>query len=206
MNIMNINNKAQSQFELFPEKSSLQHAAGQSRLLLKDLTVSIENIIVFFIIFTMFIVLSFAFGVERGKRLSLNNSTAIKTVEVTKTDTVLQNTKAVVKPQVVDLKKNTIQTVPSTTTKKLPVALPVVEEEKVISDLDEYTIQVASFKQKKSAELEANRLKAKGYEIYVLAKGSYSVVCIGKFIEAAKAKQFASRLKNKYKDCLVRRF
>jgi len=49
------------------------------------------------------------------------------------------------------------------------------------------------------------KLKKKGYEIFIVQKGSYLVVCAGKFFEHDEAEGFSTKLKNKYKDCLVRR-
>ena len=69
-----------------------------------------------------------------------------------------------------------------------------------------FTIQVASFKLKKSAQIEADRLIKSGIEdAFVLPKGSYSIVCVGKFSLMAEAKRFSNRLKKRYNDCLVRR-
>ena len=72
-------------------------------------------------------------------------------------------------------------------------------------DDKKYTIQVASFKTDLNANKEADSLKGKGFETSVLRKGSYSIVCVGKFQRKEEAKQFSRKLRNRYKDCLVRR-
>ena len=64
---MNINRKKQSQFELFPGASKSSPETGRPAYLTKDLTLSLENIIVLCIIFVMSLVLFFSFGVEKGK-------------------------------------------------------------------------------------------------------------------------------------------
>ena len=79
-----------------------------------------------------------------------------------------------------------------------------------IEKLDEqeklFTIQVASFKLKANAQREAARIKRMGHEdIFVVPKGNYSIVCVGKFAQRDEAKKFSGRLKEKYNDCLVRR-
>ena len=69
-----------------------------------------------------------------------------------------------------------------------------------------FTIQVASFKLEKNAKREADRLRGRGHDdTFVVPKGSYSIVCVGKFIQRNEAKKFSSKLKKRYNDCLVRR-
>jgi hypothetical protein len=71
---------------------------------------------------------------------------------------------------------------------------------------DLYTIQVASFKLgSKYADKEMSNLKSSGHETFILPKGNFSIVCIGKFKGKAEAQQFSKKLKSKYNDCLVRR-
>lgn len=68
-----------------------------------------------------------------------------------------------------------------------------------------YTIQVASFKKEKNAKIEAERLKGIGVDIFVLPKGEYSIVCIGRFMKKDDAKEFSVKIKDRYKDYLIRR-
>ena len=69
-----------------------------------------------------------------------------------------------------------------------------------------FTIQVASFKLRKNAQREADHLKSIGHEdAFVIPKGSYSIVCVGKFAQKVEAKKFSSKLSNRYNDFLVRR-
>ncbi len=70
-----------------------------------------------------------------------------------------------------------------------------------------YTIQVASFKKEKNAKIEAERLKGKGIgvDIFVLPKGEYSIVCVGRFLKKDDAKEFSVKIKDRYKDYLIRR-
>ena len=82
--------------------------------------------------------------------------------------------------------------------------LPVAPKKEEIIDLA-YTVQVASFQKDEYAQKEAMTLKKKGYDIFVVAKGKYSIVCVGKFSRRDEAKVILSRLKKTYKDCMVRR-
>ena len=44
-----------------------------------------------------------------------------------------------------------------------------------------YTIQLASYKSKSFAQKEAELLKKKGFVPLVIPKGSYTILCVGKF-------------------------
>ena len=68
-----------------------------------------------------------------------------------------------------------------------------------------FTIQVASFKQQKNAQKEAENLKKVGYETFVVSKGTHAIVCVGRFLEKAEALSFSQKLQNKYGETLVRR-
>lgn len=70
---------------------------------------------------------------------------------------------------------------------------------------DAYTVQVASFKNKLSAEKERNLLEKKGFKVYVIPKSNYLIVCIGSFEDKTKAELSQRQLKRLYEDCLVRK-
>lgn len=190
----------QSQFELFPrEKDDKSQIQPGNSLKLKDLTLSVENIILLSIVFVMGCVLFFSFGVERGKRLAKRSQTTEKTVEYSQVETpvvpVVEEPQAKVEIDPLDaVEEDEVREV---------IEVPKVEEIEIPQNL--FTIQVASFKLEKNAREEAESLKKRGFEGYVLPKGSYSIVCVGKFSDRSKAKQFATKLKGRYNDYLVRR-
>ncbi|MCK4882304.1 MAG: SPOR domain-containing protein [Candidatus Omnitrophica bacterium] len=203
---MNINLKRQSQFELFPKPSKNGPEPWKPSRLTKDLTLSLENIIVLCIIFVMVLVLFFSFGVERGKKIAL-------LVPAKDEGGIVQTVKE-------DVVSETVQTVPQVEREErvvFPVSLPeeIREEtepafrpplEKTEEQENLFTIQVASFKLEKNAKKEADRLKGIGHDdTFVVPKGSYSIVCVGKFVRRNEAKKFSSKLKKRYNDCLVRR-
>ncbi len=189
-----------TQIELFPFLAGRTHSrVSRPRYLLKDLTLSVENTIVLCIIFVMAVVLFFSFGVERGKQI-VKGALAEPTVTVT----VLPAS------EVPSGKVAERSLTPVGNTKALPVQAAGKESpasapspEKI--EKGTFTIQVASFKEKGMAQMEAKRLKSKGYEIFVLPKGKHSIVCIGKFAIKDEATEFSNKLKNTYNDCLVRR-
>ncbi len=182
--------KQQTQFEFFPKVIDDQ-SRPKFQLALKDLTLSPERIIVISIFAVMVIVFSFALGLEKGKRiaaLSLNQQGIGARAKFTEVPA-----KGHLQP------KASTQTAPSGRT---PVNNAAPQPLMVKPS---YTIQVASFKSSKNAYDEAKTLEQKGYQTLVLPKGSYSIVCVGKFVEETQAKQFVNKLKNKYKDCVIRR-
>jgi cell division septation protein DedD len=72
-----------------------------------------------------------------------------------------------------------------------------------------YTVQVASYKSDSMAQKESADLKRKGLESFVITKGNYLIVCVGRFSGAQaqdEAKKMFNKLKKQYKDSIVRSF
>ncbi len=190
-----------TQIELFPFLTGRAHSrVSRPRYLLKDLTLSVENIIVLCIVFVMAVVLFFSFGVERGKQIvkgALAEPPATVTVVAAPEETPAKVTERS-QPALIGVVPQQGQQ------KKTPAAAnsaPSLEKK----EKGAFTIQIASFKEKKQAQMEAKRLKGKGYETFVFPKGKHSIVCVGKFSIRDEAAEFSNKLKNKYSDCLVRR-
>ena len=189
--------KQQTQFELFPKAVS-DEPRSKFKLPLKDLTLSPERIIVISIFGMMALLFAFALGLEKGKK------TAALSFGQEKQSIAAQSRDV---PGKVPLEQK-IQTKPLPApsseigTNKGPLNSIALQPSAVKA---QYTIQVASFKSSKNAYDEAKILQQKGYQIFVLPKGSYSIVCVGKFFEEMEAKQFVNKLKNRYKDCVIRR-
>lgn len=210
---MDISHKDQCQFELFPASHGQAHAWGKFPNVYKNLTLPLENIIFLSIVLIMLIVLSFSFGVERGKNL-VKNTVPVKTV--VQPAQAVQRTPA---PNTVNgvrpinsgvnsgnlpMKTNLIpnQKPVQPTPVRAVIQQPVIEQKIIVSP---YTIQVASFAQEKYAKEEAKKLQIHGLETFVLNKGKYSIVCIGKFGAKEETKGILRRLKGTYKDLIVRR-
>lgn len=69
-----------------------------------------------------------------------------------------------------------------------------------------FTVQVASYKSDRFALKEADVLKKKGYnDVYLLTKGKYVILCVGKFTSKDGADKLTKKLKNNYQDSVVRR-
>ena len=191
---MNINYK-QTQFELFPGASSNPQNTHRPKFLLSSITLNLENIIVLTVLLFMAIIVSFSVGVERGKKIVFAKDSLTES-KIAPEEKVFPSSQKLVadKEPIVIAKKEEVKKRPET-------ALKVFNS--ISSDF--YTVQVASFKSRKHAEKEALKLKSKGYEIFIVPKGKYMIVCAGKFGQSDQAKDFSAELKNKYKDCLVRR-
>ena len=191
---MNINYK-QTQFELFPGASREAQDSEKPKFFFSSITLTLENIIVLTVLLFMGIIVSFSFGVEKGKRVVLAKSDILSQGHEVKLE-ALKVLEIPAEESTVVVAKQAENFVEKRVT-----------ESSILKGLPEnfYTVQVASFKTRKYAEKEALNLKKKGYEIFIVQKGSYLVVCAGKFFEHDEAEGFSTKLKNKYKDCLVRR-
>ncbi len=200
-----------TQIELFPFLTGRAHSRiARPRYLLKDLTLSVENTIVLCIVFVMAVVLFFSFGVERGKQIvkgALTEPPAAITVLSTPEEPsgkVFERSPAPAGSTKAQKNTAPAQAAGSQQQKQTPAATnatPSLEKK----EKGTFTIQVASFKEKEKARMEAKRLKSRGYEIFILPKGKHSIVCVGKFAIKDEATEFLNKLKSKYNDCLVRR-
>lgn len=187
-----------TQIELFPFLTGRAHSRiARPRYLLKDLTLSVENTIVLCIVFVMAVVLFFSFGVERGKQI-VKGALAEPPATITVLSTPEKPSGKVAERSLAPAESTNAQ---KNTAPAAANATPSLEKKEKAT----FTIQVASFKEKGKAQMEAKRLKSKGYEIFVLPKGKHSIVCIGKFAIKDEAAEFSNKLKSKYNDCLVRR-
>jgi hypothetical protein len=68
-----------------------------------------------------------------------------------------------------------------------------------------YTIQVATFKDKQTALRQAQILLKDGLSPLVFAKGSYIVLCVGKFSNQESAQPLLIQLQRTYAGCRIRR-
>jgi len=68
-----------------------------------------------------------------------------------------------------------------------------------------YTIQVASFKSKETAQQEALKLTKKGFSTTIVGINSFYVVWVGEFSNANEASKTLAVLKKIYNDCYLRK-
>lgn len=158
-----------------------------------------EKAILFIFAFITVAIISFSLGVEKGKKIAFSNSllerAALPVAEqkqgnqVDKRDLVYSEEEALVK-QAKDKPK-----------------LALDSGKKGKKDAKGYTIQVASYKTKEFAQKEAEFLKRKGFKPLFLTKGSYTVLCVGSFLDYNAAASLLGELKKekRYSGCLIRR-
>jgi hypothetical protein len=175
------------QLELFSQiKKYDQRRAPIPRLLLNYIWAWEKTILIIIGLIITGIV-SFSLGVERGKRI-----TQLKTES--RMDIALKTQK--------------IQPALSTTAAKpiLKKEEPQPTQKKGIKEyIQNYTIQVASFLNRTSAQKEADTLKRKGLASMLLPKGKFIIVCVGSFSNRQEAEYLLPKLKKQYQDCRIRR-
>ncbi len=192
-----------SQLELFPQTVGKGQSSPKSGFVFSNLTLSVENIIILAIAFVMATVLSFSLGVERGKGMVNSQGNTMKSLPVGKVEN--SRREAIFRKATPAEQRPMVTEVTVVDRGTALVAAKVIDPQP--TDMrSSFTVQVASYKQQKYAEKEAATLKRIGHEIFVMSKGNYSIVCVGKFSTPRDAQKLLSQMRNKYKDCLVRRF
>lgn len=149
-----------------------------------------EKTIMLVIAFLTVGILSFSFGVERGKHMVGEKS--FNTIDVAVSTPVSSkpaNQQVVKQPAGATGVTNIIQQQPLTTA-------PATTG---------YTIQLATYQTKSYARKEMDTLNKKGISAFVLPKGAYTILCAGKFFDKQAAKQVLVELSKKYKGCFIRR-
>jgi len=207
----------QTQFELFP--GTPQHPVKRSKttFLKARLSLSLENVVILGVLMVISMVASFSIGVERGRQVT-GTGTVKRAAAVRAVDTGVPRAQQPVRSPEKPRDKKALEKSrerPQIEFTRASVPLTGVVEGLVKGRVDHlnsladekakmYTIQVASFQKDKYAQKEAKNLKKKGYDIFVIPKGKHSIVCVGKFSERREAQAFSSKLRKKYKDCIIR--
>jgi cell division septation protein DedD len=135
-------------------------------------------------------VVSFSLGVEKGKGLA--SITA-------KDKPAKQEQKA--SPDIVGADAPVVQAQAKQNVQKLNLVKPLAPKE----FRGNFTIQLASYKSKGSAQKEADALRKKGLMPVMLSKGEFIVLCVGNFSNKEAAKLALVNFKKRYQGCLVRR-
>lgn len=155
-----------SQLDLFSPSKDYREVKTQTTNKLGYIR-NYEKVIVIIIGFIITSMVSFFWGVEKGKQL----------IPAT----------AQIKPVTERIKKQSL------------IKEPVRKD-----PLHNYTIQLASYRSKTSAQKEADALRKKGHLPLILSKGKYSVVCVGNFSDKKMATNLLPEFKKRYRDCFIR--
>ena len=191
-----MDSKEYSQLELFQQERSQGQATRASNPFLKFIW-QYEKVILVLIGVIVTGVISYCFGVEKGKRLV--------PIAVTPQATVRQEPLPLppIRPRVTNTEKAiTPVEQKDTTTQTIIAKAPQPKEAKS----GNYTIQIATYQNKKTAQKEADSLKKQGFTPTLqVTKNGYSIICIGKFNSREKAKSVLTEIRKSYQDSYIRR-
>jgi hypothetical protein len=135
-----------------------------------------EKVILFIILFFVTAVVSYSLGVEKGRRSPVS----------------------IIQPAAVIAEERLVVEAP----RKIEPLAPAPASS---NQGGNYTIQVASFKGSSYAKKEAELLNKRGFKAFVLNKGKYTILCVGRFPDKERAQPLLSELRKKYKSCYIRR-
>lgn len=193
-------NNSTSQLELFSETGN---GSGKNFVSCSSFLGYIRNherVIILMFCFIITGLLSFSFGVEKGKQLIHNVSYSPEA----KPEPAAEIKNTLSPPQKINNLDNS-SIAPQTQIKEpqiKKVKLPAVNFKQ---GKENYTIQLASYKNKLQLEKEIAVLKHKGLAPIILKKGKYLVLCVGKFTAKEKAETLLTDLKTNYQGCYIRR-
>lgn len=159
---------------------------------------SYENLVLFFIVFIMLLVVFFSLGVEKGKRIVSHR-------EIARIDRAVD--KVVKRPTKVEegKSKTFITPVEIDIDKFKDVKLGTTIEKAADVPEKPYTIQVIAFKKEENAKKEVEQLKSKGYDVFMIPSSEWIQVCIGRYTNKEESKKDFDILKKKYPTCYLRK-
>jgi len=142
------------------------------------LNIPLENIVFTAIIVLLFVIVSFALGVERGRKLNIKQTASIETESVLPEKKFLSEKKE----------------------------LPAEEKPVVNKVLDKrYTVQLVSFRKEKVAEEEKAKLLKKGIDAFVVRSGSWYQLCAGGYPNMKEAEKAKEQFVKDYKGCFIKK-
>ena len=194
--------KGHTQLELFSQTKAAAGLIPHARHSFLGFIWSYEKAILIIVGFIITAMVSFALGVERGKKIITMKSRPhpfMASGEKVTNKAANQESMPVIVPAPA---KPEPQVQPLPVIKEEEPAAPAVLAKEPPGS---YTIQVASFKQETRAQQEMDSLKKKGLVASVLTKGQYLIVCVGNFVKKDEARNLLSELKKRYQDCFIRR-
>jgi len=188
---MNINYK-QPQFELFPANSATLEDINKPRFLLANLTLPIENLVIFTILGIMVALFSFSLGVEHGKHM------AAQALDERVSAAWNVGARAMIVPAAA-------ATVAPAVMPNIPVPRQTVVTRSAAFG-SRYTVQAATYGNEEYAKADALLMKAKGYQTFLIKNGKYWLMCIGNYGNKESAQALSRRLPGEYRYSQVRRF
>lgn len=165
----------------------------------KFITLRIDQTIGLFLVLLVFYVLTFSWGVEKGKKVALGSQIARQvaspvSVVPVEDKSIAQMTEK--KTLVVDVKDSVSQEVP------IPVSelpKPVASVNKPVSKPDgKFTIQHVTYLTQTIADREVQKLAKMGQPSFVIPTGKHFLVCIASFQTRQEAIKLLKQLKTQH--------
>lgn len=190
--------KRQIQKELFEEFAKPDRKRSPKILFQpgarRTITLTYEHLI--FIVMAVIITAAafFSLGVERGKRLKPESTV------LAEKKTEQASVEMAAPPK--QIKEEPVKEEPVIKKEETPAQPKEAPKKETVSA---YTVQVASYLKKDTADKEVLRLKKEGFEPFVRPSGKYYIVCVGEFKNKSTAASTEKKLRRLYPDCYVRK-
>ncbi len=196
------------QLKFFSESND-SNSKLKRRLIVIPLDTFILSSVVVFLLF----ILAFSLGVEKGRRIVVASDDV---VSLSEKDLRQENINITTQNKTISGKEPKIAVAQFTGKAEVQSGVPAVKMTQVTDKKIEapqvptnakegYYIQIASYNKENFAEIEAKKLKDKGFAAYTAKKGSYVVLYVGTFKTITEAQKSMGLLKKNYKDCVLRR-
>ncbi len=167
----------------------------------EGIIIPVDTTIFIVVVIILLFVISFSWGVERGRKLALEDfSIKQKTqakIEKIKLASYQESEKNPGTGLIEDVARENTDPANQENINK--------DASKDKTEKALYKIQVASFRTSSSAHEEAKRLEKRGFPVIIDQKGRHSVVYVGGFADEKKAKEAFDKLKTTYNDCILRK-
>ncbi|MFA5069533.1 MAG: SPOR domain-containing protein [Candidatus Omnitrophota bacterium] len=181
------------QKELFDDFVSEAKRASSKGLFEKkpkfSINLCLEHITFVFIGFIILSAIVFSIGVEKGKLLP---SMRMETRQAPGLDDKCEHGE----------REDLIEPVQEGVKAREDITLPIGS---ALEEAFSFTIQIASYAREDTASKQASKLNVQGNEAFVLKKGNYYIVCVGKFKDKSSADMQAKKVRRIYADCIPRK-
>jgi len=162
------------------------------------LNLSYENLILFFIVFIMLLVIFFSLGVEKGRRSALRTGQIIVDKSA---PNVIEKKMPIEEKKVEIVTSETVQMKEAEGTKTSKAT-----DEKVTEVSGKYyTIQIIACKKEEYAKKEIERLKNEGYDAFIIPFNDWMQICVGKYASIEESKKDLDILKKRYPTGYIRK-
>lgn len=203
------------QGELFREELAVNLGSNQAKSFLSQyrLTLTLDKLLLVFIGFVIVFVLTYSFGVERGKQAAEKRFEALipahqETINTTGTTLPVHDPQEEVVLEVKSPLSPTVdQAGEPANTVKPETKNPAVDKFPHASPTrGKYTIQLVTYVSGNQASQEISYLQSKGYDGFVIPSGRHFQVCADYFSNQAQARTVLGRIRTtgRYPDAFVR--